>query len=174
MKQYNKPALSVSQQADLLIKRGLKDISKPELEKVLQNINYYRLRGYAYCYQDGNENFKPNSSWKYIYADYVNDAALRTLIFEAISYIEIGIRTQLEYRMSLAYGSRWYENPSLFHNQKNLSDDIKDLMGHWKRSRETFKAHYETQYDTSLTPPAWTVNSRKRICKITSSNCTAA
>lgn len=157
MKQYNKPALTVGQQADLLLQRGLTGISKSELEKKLQNINYYRLRGYTYCYQDSSGNFKPGSSWKYIYSDYTNDTALRTLIFEAISYIEIGIRTQLEYKMSVAHGSRWYEDSSLFYNQKILASDIKELMGHWKRSRETFKTHYETQYDTSLNPPAWMI-----------------
>ena len=80
----------------MLLKRGLKGISKSELEKKLQNVNFYRLRGYTYCYQDANENFKAGACWKYISSDYINDAALRTLIFEAISYIEIGIRSQLE------------------------------------------------------------------------------
>ena len=49
---YAKPALNLEQQADLLLNRGLKDISKEALITKLSSVNYYRLRGYTYAYQD--------------------------------------------------------------------------------------------------------------------------
>ena len=140
MKQYNKPALSTAEQAELLIKRGLTGISKEDLEKILTVINYYRIRGYSYCYQNKDSTFKNGSCWSYVYQDYINDIELRSLVFEALSFIEITVRTQLEYKVSLAYGSRWYENENLFHNQDNLKKDLDDLIGHWNRSREIFKS----------------------------------
>lgn len=157
MKQYDKPALSTAEQAELLIKRGLTGILKEDLEKILTIINYYRIRGYSYCYQNKDSTFKDGSCWSYIYQDYINDIELRSLIFEALSFIEITVRTQLEYKMSLAHGSRWYENENLFHNQDNLKKDLDDLMGHWNRSREIFKKHYEGKYDNTLRPPAWMI-----------------
>ncbi len=157
MKQYNKPALSTAEQAELLIKRGLTGISKEDLEKILTVINYYRIRGYSYCYQNKDSTFKNGSCWSYVYQDYINDIELRSLVFEALSFIEITVRTQLEYKVSLAHGSRWYENENLFHNQDNLKKDLDDLMGHWNRSREIFKKHYEDKYDNEVHPPAWMI-----------------
>ncbi|MDE7291908.1 MAG: Abi family protein [Treponemataceae bacterium] len=156
-RRYNKPPLSTNDQAELLIKRGLTGISKPELEKFLNNVNYYRIRGYTYCYQNPDSTFKQGTSWQLILDDYLHDTELRTLIFEALSFIEIGIRTQLEYRMSLAHGSRWYEDETLFHDKEMLANDLKELDGHWRRSREMFKTHYETRYDTSVSPPSWMI-----------------
>ena len=53
--QYSKPPLDIEQQADLLLSRGLKGIQKIDLQAKLQSINYYRLRGYTYPYQDNSK-----------------------------------------------------------------------------------------------------------------------
>ena len=89
-KQYNKPPLSLEKQAQLLFDRGLKGITKEELEKVLANVNYYRLRGYTYPYQNNtleNTPFYPNSKWDFIWNDYVFDSKLRNLITESLGHI---------------------------------------------------------------------------------------
>ena len=72
--QYNKPPISLDDQAQLLLDRGLQGISKEELVQKLGNINYYRLRGYTYPYQNNdveNTPFLPNSKWEFIWNDYV-------------------------------------------------------------------------------------------------------
>lgn len=156
-KRYNKPPLSTSEQADLLIRRKLVGVSKPELERFFNNVNYYRMRGYTYCYQSPDSTFNDGTSWQLVLDDYLHDTELRSLVFEALSFIEIGIRTQLEYRMSIAHGSIWYEDETLFHDKKILANDLKELKGHWRRSSEMFKTHYETHYDTSVSPPSWMI-----------------
>lgn len=106
---YAKPALNLEQQADLLLNRGLKDISKEALITKLSSVNYYRLRGYTYAYQDNTVDDTPflkNNCWNYIWNDYVMDSRLRSLIFESISHIEIALRTQIELVMSLSYGMK--------------------------------------------------------------------
>ena len=76
-KQYTKPPLPLDEQAQLLLDRGLKGISKEELIQKLGNINYYRLRGYTYPYQNNyadNTPFFPNSKWEFIWNDYIFDS----------------------------------------------------------------------------------------------------
>jgi Abortive infection bacteriophage resistance protein len=157
---YNKQSLSLSQQADLLLTRGLSGVSKEELIEVLSRIGYYRLRGYAYPYQDNfsrNSPFLPNACWQYIKDDYVFDSKLRNLVMDALSHIEVAVRSQLAYQPSIAHGSRWYEDPVLCHSRKIFSDNLQELQKCWSRSREVFKSHYETNYDTSVAPPAWMI-----------------
>ena len=157
---YQKPPLTLSQQADLLISRGLSGVSKNDLIEFLSRVSYYRLRGYTYPYQDNTLPHSPfisGSCWDYVKKDYAFDSELRNLVMDALSHIEVAARSQLEYQLSIAYGSRWYEDPSLCYSSKIFSDNLSELKKHWNRSREVFKSHYETDYDTSIAPPAWMI-----------------
>lgn len=158
--QYNKPPLTTEQQADLLLSRGLNGISKEDLTVKLKSINYYRLRGYTYPYQNNSITetpFLPDNDWKNIWNDYVMDSRLRSLLFESISHIEIAIRTELEYEMSLKFGSRWYGESEYFYDKTKHSSDFDELQKDWNRSHEDFKNHYEEKYDPLLYPPAWMI-----------------
>lgn len=158
--QYNKPPLTTEKQAELLLSRGLNGISKSDLEEKLKSVNYYRLRGYTYPYQDNSipgSPFLKDNQWQFIWNDYVMDSRLRSLIFESIGHIEIAFRTQIELVMSLKYGSRWYSDNRYFHNKTRFSKDFKELEEDWNRSQEDFKNHYETKYDDSMVPPAWMI-----------------
>ncbi len=157
---YAKPALNIEQQADLLLNRGLKDISKEALITKLSSVNYYRLRGYTYAYQDNTVDSTPflrNSSWNYIWNDYVMDSRLRSLIFESISHIEIALRTQIELVMSLSYGPNWYTDSRYFFNSDFFNKNFKELEKCWERSEEKFKKHYETKYIETELPPSWMI-----------------
>ena len=48
---YTKRPLDFSQQADLLLSRGLGEVSKADLVLFLQTVNYYRLSGYFYTFK---------------------------------------------------------------------------------------------------------------------------
>ena len=157
---YNKPPLALDDQAQLLLNRGLTGISKEELKKILGNVNYYRLRGYTYPYQNNNEEntpFLPSSKWDFIWNDYVFDSKLRNLITEALGHIEVAFRTQLELEMSLSHGSRWYTDSELAYSKELFQKNLNELNAHWNRSREIFKEHYEYKYNPSLSPPAWMI-----------------
>ncbi len=157
-KVYSKPPLSLKEQAQLLLVRGLRGISTEELIQRLGNISYYRLKGYTYPYQkndDKDKPFLPNSKWNYIWKDYVFDSKLRNIIIDALGHIEVSFRTQLALEMSIAYGSRWYTDSKLAFSKELFDKNLEELYGHWNRSREIFKEHYETEYDNTLPPPAW-------------------
>ena len=154
---YNKPALSLHDQAGLLIERGLVGISSADLEARLADVNYYRLRGYTYPYQDDDSRFLTGVDWAQIWSDYLFDSALRNLLFDAIARVEIAFRTQMILQFSLSYGSRWYRNPDLFRKPDHLERDQAKLTDSWNRSGEAFKKHYESNYDVSEPPPAWMI-----------------
>ena len=81
----------------MLLSRGLRGISKPDLVKKLESVSYYRLRGYTYPYQDASTSiFLANTNWDHIWSDYLMDSRLRSVLFESIGHIEIAFRTQLE------------------------------------------------------------------------------
>lgn len=157
---YTKPALTLDKQAELLLNRGLKDVSKETLEKKLASINYYRLRGYTYPYQNNSKDDTPffeNNSWNYIWNDYVMDSRLRSLIFESISHIEIALRTQIELIMSLSHGPTWYTDNRYFFNTVFFNKNLEELEKCWERSEEEFKKHYETKYIDTELPPSWMI-----------------
>lgn len=105
---YQKPPLTLSQQADLLISRGLSGVSKDTLIEFLSRVSYYRLRGYTYPYQDNTLPHSPfisGFSWDYVKKDYAFDSELRNLVMDALSHIEVAVHSQLEYQLSIAHGS---------------------------------------------------------------------
>ena len=56
---YTKPALTIEQQADRLIERGLVVSNRSELEQFLSNVSYYRLTAYLFPFKEnGEEHFK--------------------------------------------------------------------------------------------------------------------
>ncbi len=99
---FNKPAISIDQQIELLQQRGL-IISNTKLAyEYLSHFNHYRLGEYWYVMQNDKENhvFKPNSKFEDVIALYNFDAELRLLLFEVIEKIEISLRTKMIYHLS--------------------------------------------------------------------------
>lgn len=120
MKTYNKPALTIEQQIDLLEQRGLTIADKERAARHLRNVSYYRISAYMLPYRildaDGNhlDQFVPGSTWDDIYNLYKFDRKLRLLVFDAIERIEIALRTQVIYQLSHKYGSHWQDDTSIF------------------------------------------------------------
>ncbi|MBO4859315.1 MAG: Abi family protein [Treponema sp.] len=156
---YNKPALTIQAQAKLLYSRNLTGINNAELLKELERTSYYRISGYAFPYQDkkNNDRFTINNAWKVIKSDYDFDSSLRHLLFKAIGLIEITLRTQLIYQMSITHGANWYSDTTLFRDATKLAKDHADLLKNWNRSSDLFVNHYNATYDTSKEPPAWMI-----------------
>lgn len=156
---YTKPALKIQDQAKLLYSRNLSGIKTSELLKELERTSYYRISGYAFPYQDkqNNDIFTIKNAWKIITADYKLDEKLRHLLFASIGKIEITLRTQLIYQMSITHGANWYSDTSLFRDTTKLLKDHADLLKNWNRSNDLFVQHYKNNYDTSKEPPAWMI-----------------
>jgi abortive infection bacteriophage resistance protein len=154
---YDKPPLTISEQADLLLSRGL-IADKEVLLKRLTAVNYYRLSSYLYPFRTSNHHFQINTTFEVIWSRYTFDRQLRLILLDAIERVEISLRTKLSYYFSLAYGPFAYLEP------KNLPRLSISSYAQWlfefteeiKRSKEPFIVHFNGKYgDTHEMPPLW-------------------
>ncbi len=155
---YNKPPLSIARQIRILKRRGLIIHNEERAKRYLSFISLYRLRAYSYPYQDNNNPDHPffhGVSFDEILNTYLFDRKLRLLVFDAIERIEIALRTQIIYHLSLKYGSNWYENARLFRNQSFFTYDLNLIDKELRRSNEVFIKHYNSAYSSPKRPPAW-------------------
>ena len=123
---FSKPPRTPEYLAQKLISNGLQDISESELIEIFQSVNYYKLRGYTYPYQDNSvpdSPFLPNVKWSYIWNDFNFDLKLRTLLFSSISFIETALKTRMTL-VSLTLGATWYLNNRLFKSQNAFNSDL--------------------------------------------------
>lgn len=165
-KVYNKTPFSFNDQIALLKKRNLNIADEPKAIDYLKEISYYRLSAYFLPYQGTKDTFNPNTDFKQIIETYSFDRELRLLVFDCIERIEITIRTQIVYNMSIHYNdSHWQDNKNLFitpyYNKiGNLVDpysDFQSIISKAKTARtpEVFIKHYIDNYNNPSNPPSW-------------------
>jgi abortive infection bacteriophage resistance protein len=155
---YEKPALTVKQQIDLLKNRNLIIDDENEAILTLSNISYYRLSSYLYPYRnhdDANQSFYDGTSLNHVLKVYSFDRKLRLLLYDAIERFEIAFRTQFILQMSLKYDPFWYLNSELFYNKDKFKNIIDYFKNEYKQNNEVFIEHYKTKYTEPILPPAW-------------------
>jgi abortive infection bacteriophage resistance protein len=165
-KTYNKTPCSFNDQITLLKNRNLNIANEPKALSYLKEISYYRLSAYFLPYQKTKDTFNADIDFKQIIETYSFDRELRLLVFDCIERIEIAIRTQIVYNMSMQYSdSHWQDNKNLFitpyYNKiGNLVDpysDFQSIISKAKTARtpEVFIKHYTDNYNSPSNPPSW-------------------
>jgi abortive infection bacteriophage resistance protein len=153
----NKPAYSISEQISLLKQRGMLFKDENKAEHFLQNISYYRLKGYWWDMQKDftNHKFRPNTYFEDIIDRYNFDRHIRLILFDAVERIEIALRTKMIYHLSMRYGGLWYLDNSIFNSSKykqsgiikTISQNtIEDLQKEFNRSQEVFIKDHRHRY----------------------------
>lgn len=169
--QYTKPYLTIDQQRQLLLSRGMEVPDRPKAEEYLRRIGYYRLSAYWFPYRqlepqaDGtftlSNTFKPGTQFKHATDLYAFDKALRLVALDAIERIEISVRTEF----ALALGNidpYAHRNPGNF-NQKFSQfrpPHTQSQYGLWLRkldkkaaaSKEEFAEHFRVKYTGNFMP----------------------
>lgn len=178
MNSYNKPPLSIQEQAQLLLDKGLICEDKDRLERYLSTIGYYRLSVYwsPFLSQDKKQ-FIPDTTFDKILKIYIFDRKLRLLVMEALERIEVALRAKWSCTLALVGGSHAYTDETIFENviRKNkqneeiiirqYSDVWKELENKFKelhfdnpeKSPENFLQHYKNNYCDPNYPPIWMV-----------------
>jgi abortive infection bacteriophage resistance protein len=169
---FCKPALTIDEQLDLLISRGLIIPDHDKARHYLRYIGYYRLSGYFLTFQQkasglAPHTFKDGVTFKDALDIYIFDRELRLLVMDAIERIEVAFRACLSNTMSQHHGPHWFMDPSHFHssfNHANLIDKIRRETYHASVTssrnhprREVFIHHYYQTYDHPDLPPSWMV-----------------
>jgi abortive infection bacteriophage resistance protein len=108
----NKDSRTIAEQITLLKSRGLLVKDEQTAAFYLNHISYFRLKGYWWDMQADRVNhiFFPITYFEDVIARYHFDRQLRLILFDAIEFIEIALRTKLIYHLSQAYGGLWYLN----------------------------------------------------------------
>lgn len=153
---YAKPPLTVEDQADLLISRGM-DAERDLLIERLRVVSYYRLTGYWYPFRKPDpadpkrrlDEFVPGTTFETVWDRYVFDRHLRLLAMDAIERIEVATRTAIAYQHSHAHGPFAYADdpaslPGLDKKDRHhLFGSIQIERG---RSKEPFVRHFQAKY----------------------------
>ena len=163
--EFCKPPIKVSDQIALLKKRGMTIADDARATRVLQHINYYRLRAYWLPFEapedqrlvTGEHLFKPGTDFDKVVSVYVFDRKLRVLLLEAIERVEIAIRTHWAQILAENYGAHAYLVPDIFSNVRSYEACLSSLDEELDRSKETFVQHYKNKYTKPSRPPIWAI-----------------
>lgn len=156
---FTKPPLTLEQQLDRLIERGLACHDRARALHYLGHLNYYRLGGYWLPFEADHEQhrFAPGVSFDDVLNLYVFDRELRLLVMDAIERVEVSIRTGWAYRLAHRYGPHAHLDAALFKSPGRNWDYIQHLARleeETRRSHEPFIRHFNERYDEPL-PPIW-------------------
>jgi len=161
---YTKPPLTLDQQADLLLKRGMAG-DRDEMISRLKSVNYYRLSGYCYPFRNRDKNgemlddFRPGTTFEAVWMRYRFDRRLRLLVLDALERIEVAVRTQLAFHHAHTHGPFGYaDDPASLPGF--VGADLKKFLEHINeevsRSRELFVEHFRTKYGADHSSlPLW-------------------
>jgi len=172
---FKKPPLSLSDQVQRLVTRGLIVPDPTQAEHSISSIGYYRFSAYALPFQQLNgatlngldKPFAEDTSFNDILNVYEFDRNLRLHLLDAIERIEVSFRTSLVHKVSLQHGSHWYLDSSLFNTRFDHAKFIskikyefrpkRDSSGNNYRHGETFIQHYFDKYTDPDLPPVWMI-----------------
>jgi abortive infection bacteriophage resistance protein len=92
----NKDSRTIAEQITLLKSRGMLMKDEQKAAFYLGHISYFRLKGYWWDMQTDRINhiFAPNSYFEDVISRYNFDRQLRLILFDAIEFIEIALRTK--------------------------------------------------------------------------------
>lgn len=155
---FDKPAKNFDEQLDLLIERGLIIDDRARALHYLQHLNYYRLEAYWLPFEESRNphKFVKNTHFEQILDHYLFDRELRLHVLDAIERIEVSLRSQWAYHMSLNFGSHAHLiNSKGMRKKEHWSrDNLADLKTHVNRSDDQFIKHFLETYDEEV-PPVW-------------------
>ena len=137
MRPFDKPALSVEQQLELLKQRGLQVANDVRAMRFLEVVTLFRLSPYMRPFQEkGPEHtFKPGSTLKAVVDIYRFDGSLRRITMDAIERVEVAIRATISNHMCPKYGPDWIADASVFSSSYSHSDLLRPLRDQLSKER---------------------------------------
>ena len=153
--EYNKPALSITDQLAVLQLRGLTVNDAAKAEQFLNNVSYFRFAAYLRIFEQPDDTFRSGATFEQVATLYSFDVELRKLLFGAIQRIEIALRSRVIHQFSLAHGPFWFLDASLAIDKLKFAENLATLERELQRSKEDFIKEHTVKYGTSNFPPAW-------------------
>ena len=101
-----------------------------------------------------NHVFAPNSCFEDVIERYNFDRQLRLILFDAIEFIEIALRTKMIYHLSQAYGGLWYLNENIVSDKTKYEEYLVDMKNEFTRNGESFAKDFRRKHPNG-NPDAW-------------------
>lgn len=149
-----KPALSLDEQIDLLISRGMIIEDVCSARDFLQDNNYFRLNIYFHKFMDDTNHFVNGLSLNHIVNIYENDKWLRQQFLKVLEPIEITFKSNMAYYLGRTYGAECLYTPDIFYSAQYFSE-FSDVMQReiYHRRQEPLVVHHQNYYDGKF--PVW-------------------
>lgn len=154
---FNKPALDIDKQIELLKSRRLVVDNLDFAKSILSNITYYRLSAYMKYYQV-EDVFKPDTRFEDVVNLYNFDKDLKSIIFENIRIIEISLRTKICIHMCSNYGSHWFYDINNYKSKRDYDKTLEILENEKGLKKDTFIKYYFEKYSEPNLPPFWMIS----------------
>jgi abortive infection bacteriophage resistance protein len=126
----------------------------------LKVVNYYRLSGYLYPFREGDNKYKPGTTFEIVWRRYAFDRQLRLQVLDALERVEISLKTALAYEMSHNYDPFGYTESTIFPGltEEEYSKMFDRLKEEIERSHEVFIKHFNNKYGNEHKyPPFWMI-----------------
>jgi abortive infection bacteriophage resistance protein len=173
---YSKPYLTIDQQIELLLTRGLLIDDKSEAARILRQLGYYRLSGYLYPFrqrhvesdesgQKGSvvlDEFKPGTKLSFAMDIYAFDKKLRLLLMDALESLEVALRVQVAIEVG-GIGPWAHRDPGNFNSylgeinertgETRHAEFVRRMDDSFVRSSEEFAKRFVAKYTGPI--PIW-------------------
>ncbi|MFN4074197.1 MAG: Abi family protein [Thermus sp.] len=155
---FKKEPRTLEEQLARLEQRGLEIPDRQKAMEFLARVQYMRLRPYWHPFEvdPSKHTFRPGTSFNDLVTLYSLDQRLRLLVFEAITHVEVALRSQWAYQLAIAHGPHAYLKTDIHHNQQHHVDNVAHLQEEWRRAWEhdPVLRHFEETYLDEY-PPIW-------------------
>lgn len=157
---FEKPAVSVPDQVELLKRRGMIVGDEAQAQHYLNFISYYRLRAYWLPFEvpaadNGDHAFRDGTTFEDVLTLYIFDRELRLLVLDAIERVEVALRAQWAHHMAMSHGPHGYLEQGHYSVIRHHAKDVTDLEKEFNRSDDAFAIHYRDKYNSPKLPPVW-------------------
>lgn len=130
MRQFSKPAITVSEQLILLKARGLQIHDEARATLFLEAVSFFRLTPYMRPFQvpdDADHRFREGTGFRQLSRLYDFDRRLRLLVIDAVERIEVAARAAISNHMGPTYGAHWYLDKQLFKSRYDHDRLLKSI-----------------------------------------------
>lgn len=137
---FTKPAITPTQQLDLLKERGLIILDEPRALCFLEAISFFRLTPYMRPFQHGDNRhqFIKGTKFNQLSKLYDFDRRLRLLIIDAIERTEVAVRAHISNQLNQKYGSHWYLDNQHFNKSYDHQRLIQNIRDKQQFAREDY------------------------------------
>ncbi len=153
---YDRSATNLQQQIAILKRRQLKINDTKTTRNRIQDIGYFKLKGYCIPFYSKKDYFRSNTSFNTVYSAYKLDEKMRIILFPMLQRIEVQFKALLGSYLGTKYGPLGYLNTPMFATFAGESEWLACIKRNEKRGRkrnEAYICHYQNEYDDKF--PIW-------------------